>query len=222
MATLYHHWLNPACRFARLLLAEKGVEHALKLEKEWERRPAFLRLNPAGEVPVLVLEDGRVLSGMVALAEFLEDWRPDPALLIGDMDQRFEIRRLVGWFHTKFGTEVTRILLLEKLYKMHFGMGDVDSGALRAASYNLRIHMKYVEYLTEEASYLAGDRFTMADAAAAAHISVVDYFGLITWDDFIGARDWYQRIKSRRSMQGLLSDRIGGLRPPAHYGDVEF
>lgn len=222
MAILYHHWLNPACRFARVILAEKGVQADLKLEREWERRPAFLRLNPAGEVPVFVSDEGKPYSGMVALAEYLEETHPEPPLLTGDTDQRFEIRRLVGWFHTKFGSEVSRILMREKLFKRHLGMGEVDSTAIRSAAHNLKTHMRYIEFLTEATPYLAADRFTMADAAAVAHISVVDYFGSIHWADWPGAKDWYARIKGRRSVRALLEDRIGGLQPPAHYGDVDF
>ncbi len=222
MSVLYHHWLNPACRFARVLLAEKRISFDLKLEREWERRPAFLRLSPAGEVPVYVSEEGGVFAGMMALAEYLEETTPEPALLTGDADARFEIRRLVGWFHTKFGTEVSRILMTEKLFKQHMRMGTVDSSSIRAAAHNLKIHLHYITFLTTEKPYLAGNHFTMADAAAAAHISVVDYFDCIHWPDWPGVKDWYSRLKSRRSVAALHSDRIGGLVPPSHYHDIDF
>ncbi len=222
MAVLYHHWLNPACRFARVLLAEKRIPVDLKLEREWERRPAFLRLSPAGEVPVYVSDDGDIFAGMMALAEYLEETTPEPALLTGDARERFEIRRLVGWFHTKFGSEVSRILMTEKLFKQHMRMGAVDAAALRAAAHNLKIHMRYISFLTADTPYLAGNHFTMADAAAAAHLSVVDYFGSIHWPDWPEVKDWYSRLKSRRSIAALHADRIGGLVPPAHYHDIDF
>ena len=47
------------------MLAEKNLEFTLKLEKVWERRPEFVALNPAGEVPVLIESDGTVLAGKV-------------------------------------------------------------------------------------------------------------------------------------------------------------
>ncbi len=53
MRTLYHLPLDPGCRQIRILLGEKRLEVALKTEKIWERREGFLKLNPAGEVPVL-------------------------------------------------------------------------------------------------------------------------------------------------------------------------
>ena len=53
MRVLYHTTLSPFARKVRVVLAEKSLEFTLKLEKVWERRPEFLALNPAGEVPVL-------------------------------------------------------------------------------------------------------------------------------------------------------------------------
>lgn len=222
MPVLYHHWLSPAARFARVLLSEKRIGFDLRLEKEWDRRPAFLALNPAGEVPVLVMDDGKAYSGVMAIAEFLEEIVPEPPLLIGDADERYEARRLVGWFHTKLGSEVTRHLVTEKLFKRFFGMGEPDSEAIRCAAHNLKIHLKYVNHLTERRHYLAGSQFTMADAAAAAHISVADYFGNIHWQDWPQVKDWYVRVKSRRSVRTLLSDRINGLAPSPHYSELDF
>jgi len=60
MRILYHVTLSPFSRKVRLVLAEKGLEFTLKIEKTWERRPEFLALNPAGEVPVLIEPEGAV------------------------------------------------------------------------------------------------------------------------------------------------------------------
>ena len=70
--------------------------------------------------------------------------------------------------------------------------------------------------------WLAGDRPTFADLAAAAHISVIDYFGDIPWGDFPVAKSWYQRIKSRPSFRTLLADTVRGMAPAAVYADLDF
>ena len=61
MRTLFHMPISPACRTLRLLMAEKDIAFELVEEKDWERRLEFLSLNPAGEVPVLLEEDGEPL-----------------------------------------------------------------------------------------------------------------------------------------------------------------
>ena len=62
MRCLHHFALHPCSRKLRLLLREKSLDFALETENYWERRPAFLKLNPSGEVPVLVEEDGAIVA----------------------------------------------------------------------------------------------------------------------------------------------------------------
>ena len=62
MHRLYHLPLSPFCRKIRLVLAEKRVEVELIEERPWENRLDFLRLNPAGKVPVLLTDKGQALS----------------------------------------------------------------------------------------------------------------------------------------------------------------
>src|SRR5260370_7005613 len=71
MRVLYHVTLSPFARKLRIVLAENNLEFTLKLEKVWERRPEFLALNPAGEVPGLIEPDGTVLAGTEAIVEYL-------------------------------------------------------------------------------------------------------------------------------------------------------
>ena len=102
MRTLYHLWLNPFSRKVRIVLAEKKLEFNMKVEQVWDRRPEFLALNPAGEVPVLVEPDKTVLSDSWAICEYLEEISPEPNLLGKKPHERAEVRRLVSWFDRKF------------------------------------------------------------------------------------------------------------------------
>ena len=68
--------LSPFSRKVRIVLAEKNLEFTLKFEKTWERRPEFLALNPAGEVPVLIEPDGTVIAGTEAIVEYLDEVYP--------------------------------------------------------------------------------------------------------------------------------------------------
>ncbi len=222
MRLLYHLWLSPFSRKVRLVLGEKGLEVALKVEKVWERREEFLALNPSGQVPVLIEEDGMVLSESGAITEYLDEVHPEPPLLGRAAAMRAETRRLVAWFDLKFYREVTTNLVDEKIMKRFLGLGEPDSGAIRAGNANIHYHLDYIGYLTEQRRWLAGDEMTLADIAAAAHLSCIDYLGDVPWDDHGAARDWYARIKSRPSFRTLLGDHIPGAPPPKHYADLDF
>ena len=73
MRVLYHSLLSPFARKVRVVLAEKNLDFTMKAEKAWERRPEFLALNPAGEVPVLIEPDSTVLAGCDAIVEYLDE-----------------------------------------------------------------------------------------------------------------------------------------------------
>jgi len=222
MRTLYHLWLSPGARKVRLILKEKNLEFDLKIERTWERRPEFLALNPAGDTPVLIEANGAVLADSAAIAEYLEEVYPDRPLIGLDPWQRAETRRLVGWFDGKFNAEVTQNLVEEKMTKRLLGQGQPNSATIRAGSANLRHHLDYIGWLVERRNYLAGDQFSLADIAAAAHISAVDYLGDVPWDAFENAKEWYARVKSRPSFRPLLADHIPGAAPPKHYADLDF
>jgi glutathione S-transferase len=144
-------------------------------------------------------------------------------ILLGrTLAERAEVRRLVGWFDQKFFHEVTRNLLHEKQMKRDLGRGNPDAAAIRAGYANLKPHMDYLGWLAETRAWLAGSSFSMADLAAAAQLSALDYIGDVDWALNDATKEWYARIKSRPSFRPLLADRISGLAPPAHYDDLDF
>ncbi|MDD3371248.1 MAG: glutathione S-transferase family protein [Alphaproteobacteria bacterium] len=224
MYHLYHHPLSPESRLVRLALAERNVSCALAVEKPWEPSAVLRQLNPAAEVPVLVIEqneDRQIISDPMAICEFLEETHT--GTLLGKMPvERAEARRLVGWFNRKMNAEVTRLLIGEKALKRLRGEGEPDSSIIRAGCANVRGHLDYIGWLTERRNWLAGDILTLADLAAGAHLSVVDYLGDVPWNAFPFAKEWYARLKSRPSFRNVLSDYISGFPPPPHYSDLDF
>lgn len=222
MRTLYHLWLHPFSRKIRMILAEKRMEFDLAIERVWERRTEFLALNPAGDVPVLIETDGTTLANSNVICEYLEEVYPEVNLLGHDPVQRAETRRLVGWFDVKFNREVTDNLVGEKLMKRFLHLGEPSGPSIRAGHANIHYHLDYIGYLTDKRNWLAGDNFSLADLAAAAHISAVDYMGDVPWEEHMAARNWYARVKSRPSFQPLLEDRLPGFAPADHYENVDF
>lgn len=222
MRLLYHFWLDPFARKARIALGEKRLAFDLRLEKTWERRADFLVINPAGEVPVLAEPDGAMIIGHAALCEYLDEIVPEPPLLGTTPAQRAESRRLAAWFDEKFHREVTVNLVGEKMLKRFLGLGAPDSRAIRVGAANIHTHLDYISWLVERRSWLAGEHFSLADISAGAHLSAVDYVGDVPWDEHPHARDWYARLKSRPSFRPLLADMIPGAPPPKHYADLDF
>ncbi|HAR54595.1 MAG TPA: glutathione S-transferase, partial [Roseovarius nubinhibens] len=173
MAKLYHVPLSPFCRKVRLSLAEKKIDCELAEERYWEPSPDFLRRNPAGKVPILRI-DGRTLTESAAICEYLEEKYPEPALMPKSAEARHEVRRIVTWFDDKFHHEVTSKLLYERVNKKVMGKGFPDSSNVKAGAKAIKFHLDYMAWLLDHRRWLAGDVMTLADFAAAAHLSSLD------------------------------------------------
>ncbi|SLN28195.1 Glutathione S-transferase [Roseovarius albus] len=221
MAKLYHVPLSPFCRKVRLSLAEKRIECELTEERYWEQDPDFLRRNPAGKVPVLKI-DGMTMAESSAICEYLEEAYPDPQLMPKDPKQRYEVRRLVSWFDDKFHHEVTSKLVYERVNKKVMKKGFPDSTNVKAGAKAIKYHLDYMAWLLDRRRWLAGDVMTLADFAAAAHLSALDYISDVDWNRSEVVKDWYAKIKSRPAFRRILTDQVPGFPPPAHYADLDF
>jgi glutathione S-transferase len=222
MRVLYHMPLSPYARKVRLVLAEKRLPFELRLEKVWERRPEYLELNPAGTVPTLVEDNGLVVADSGVICEYLDEAYPESSLMGRTLAERIEIRRLATWFDGKFATEVTQNLYGEKHLRRLTRRGLPDPAAIRTGYIAVRYHLEYISWLAETRKWLAGSVLSLADFAAAAHLSTLDFIGELDWSMSPPAKDWYARMKSRPSFRGVLADRISGTTPPAHYADLDF
>ena len=221
MARLFHVPLSPFCRKVRLSLAEKKIEVELVEERYWEADPDFLRRNPAAKVPVLRL-DGVMMSESAAICEYIEETRPEPPLMPTDPVAKLEVRRLVGWFDDKFHNEVTSKLLYERVNKKVMGQGFPDSRNVKDGAKAIKYHLDYMTWLLDHRRWLAGDVMTLADFAAAAHLSALDYISDVDWNRSEVVKDWYAKIKSRPAFRSILADQVPGFPPPRHYNDLDF
>lgn len=230
MRSLLYHTMSPNARLARLLLEEYDCDYILEDINPWARTPDFLEINPAATLPVLVLEDGMVLTDLSAVIFYIEETygQAQAARLMPDAPaQRAEVRRLLDWVTIKLATEVGDYLIGEKVGKRLTGHGAPDPATLRAAKANLTNHVGYFSYLLANRNWLAGNEVTLVDLALAAHLSCLDYLGDIDWHAQLSPqqselKNWYARMKSRPSFRPILAERLVGTPAAAHYADLDF
>ena len=82
--TLYDCATAPSPRRARILLAEKGLDHAtvpIDLRQGEQLGEAFRAINPQCTVPALQTDEGLVLADNAAIAAYLEARYPEPPLM---------------------------------------------------------------------------------------------------------------------------------------------
>lgn len=215
--------LCPFSRKVRLLLGEKGVGYDLLRVNPWERTDEFLDMNPAGRTPVMVeTEKGLTLIDSWAICEFFEETVAKAPMINGTSVNRAEIRRLVAWFDEQFFADVVGPLMHERMKKRLIDRTSPDARVLREAMKLAVNHLDYTDYLLDHRNWLGGATMSLADLAAAAHISVADYLGGIDWRGHPQTERWYSGLKSRPSFRPLLSERMEVISPPAHYDKVDF
>ncbi len=215
--------LCPFSRKVRLLLGEKGVGYALVLEHPWERTDAFLDINPAGQTPVLRdMTRNITLCDSSAICEYFDETVDRSPMIAGTALVRAEIRRLVAWFDSHMFADVIAPLLHERMHKRIVHRQAPDARVLRDAMRMANQHLDYIDYLLDHRNWLAGSTLSLADLAAAAHLSVADYLGGIDWSGHEQVKSWYAGFKSRPSFRPLLSERMDHIHPPEHYEQVDF
>lgn len=229
MFTLYHHPASPFSRKARIVLGENGLDFIPVTIEPWKRDDSFMTKNPSGEIPVLQEPGGRYICGHRPVCEYISEITSRPLVGVNPLE-RAEVRRLCDWFDEKFFNEATVYLAGEKIYKRLNNGGAPDSDLIRAGKANVVSHLRYAEWLLKQRNWIAGENFSLADIAAAAQLSVLDYIDEVPWDKtdkdgsplFEETKIWYARIKSRPSFRPLLNDRLGTLLPSEKYTDLDF
>jgi glutathione S-transferase len=223
MWQLYQFPLCPFSRKVRLMLGEKGIAHELVRESPWLRRDEFMDMNPAGQTPVLV-EDrtGTALLDSGAICEYFEETIEKSPMIPGTAVNRAEVRRLVAWLDDQLYREVVWPIMEERMMKRLISRDPPDTKVLRDAMKVANSYLDYLDYLLDHRRWLAGPVLSLADLAAAAHLSVADYLGGLDWRGHKQTTEWYSVIKSRPSFRPLLTERMEVIAPPPHYDKVDF
>jgi len=223
MWQLYQFPLCPFSRKVRLLLGEKGIEHELVRETPWSRRDEFFDLNPAGQTPVLADTNRRtILIDSGAICEYFEETVDRAPMLGGGAAARAEVRRLVAWLDERLYADFVAPIMIERMRKRLVSREAPDTKVLRDALRMADQHLDYLDYRLDHYRWLGGPVLSLADLAAAAHLSVADYLGGLDWRGHKQTMEWYSSMKSRPSFRTLLSDRMEVIAPPAHYDKVDF
>jgi glutathione S-transferase len=215
---LHHFALCPLSRKVRLLLSEKRIAFELIHVAPWESSPVFPRLKLAP-----TLRDphrGLVLANSTVICEFIEETVPRASMMIGTAEQRAEIRRLVGWADDCLYAPVVLPMLI-KAFGTSRQPEMPGQSVTGDATGTVNMYLDEIAYLLDHRAWLAGPTMSLADLAIAAHLSVSDYFGVIDWSGHEQAHTWYSVLKSRRSFQLLLADRVEGITPPRHYSQID-
>jgi len=196
--------IGPNPRVVRMFAMEKALGIQLievDLMGAANRREPYLSKNAAGQLPALELDDGRCITEITAICEYLEDTHPAPQLIGATPEERAETRQ---W---------TRRVDLNICEPMANGFRFSDGLQLfkdrivtvpEAADGLKRIAQERLSWLDRQMdgkTYICGVRFTLADILLFCFLDFGVHVGqpLRTENGNIAA--WFQRVKSRPSVK---------------------
>lgn len=197
----------PNPRRARMVLAEKGLSPDVRqvdLRADEHRSPAFLAVNPRGTVPVLVTDEGTVLTENHGIAAYLEARFPEPPLIGRTPDETGLV-----WMWTAIAEQQGGQPIGEALRNGSPAMagralpGAVDYAqipelAKRGRARTARFFDLLEDRLTES-PFLAGDAFTLADLTAYVFVDFARVIRMRPEDRHAATRAWMARIAERPS-----------------------
>jgi glutathione S-transferase len=194
--------LGPNPRLVRMFIGEKGLEIPLvqvDLMGAENRAEAFRAKNPAGQTPVLELDDGTCLAETVAICEYLEDLRPEPRLIGATPEERAATRM---WTRR---AELHVTIPLADGFRFAEGL-PLFKGRIRTipqAADDLKAiaqaGLGWMDRRLAEVPYLCGERYTLADILLFAFVEFGAQVGQRRDPTLAHLAAWYDRVAARPS-----------------------
>jgi glutathione S-transferase len=161
---LYQTYASPFPTRVRLLLYAKGIEVEIVeppgFHASTEAKGDYLRINPIGRVPTLVLDDGRALPESEVICEYLEDAYPDPSLRPADPFERARMRLLSRICDFYLVMAMVPLFNLSARSRRHWTPEVVEAATGKVAE-----ALDYLEHYIGEDGYAVGEALSQADGA---------------------------------------------------------
>jgi glutathione S-transferase len=193
---------------ARWTLQELGVDFepiAVNLIAGDHRRPEFLRINPAGKVPVLV--DGDVvLTESVAIVLYLAEKYPEKGFLPADLGGRAQVNRWLLFAATELEQPLWRIARHTAIYPEEKRLpADVV-----LAREEFREMAAVLEKHLRDRQFVVGDCATVADLVTAYTLDMAAEAKSL--DEFPGLRAYMERMYARPKAPQRIAQAFASIR----------
>jgi len=238
MIILYDNPFSTNAQKVRLVLAEKGLDfesRVLDLQAGDQFDPAYLKLNPNGQVPLLVDGDTTLIESTV-ISEYLDEAYPEPALSPAEPAERAKMRGLteqtVSWISPMINSLnvglVFRHIYAQKPAEEMQAFWAANPNPIQlqrqrscaeegVTSPFIPVAMKrfrklILELETHLAGYgpwLLGDKLTLADTGLFPYLNRLDLLGferLGTGAPAYGA--WLEAMRTQASVQTEITGKI--------------
>lgn len=204
---LYTSPRAPNPRRVMMFMAEKAITDIelvmVDINAQAHKTDDFRAINPLATVPVLVLDDGRVLSESRAICTWLEGRFPDVNLMGADADERAFIEmadRRAEW--------CLLLPIAQVIRHTHPGLAPLEQPQFpdfaQAQAVKVRDYARRFDTLLQQQAWMAGERFTIADITA---FCALEFARLMKFspqaEGLLALQAWRDRVAARHSAQAV-------------------
>jgi glutathione S-transferase len=193
--------IGPNSYRVRIFMAEKDIDVPrveVDLTKGEHKAPEFLKLNSLGQVPVLVLDDGTVITESVAICRYLEELHPEPPLFGSDA----VARATVEMWNRRIELEVFGTIGDFALHTLEFFKDRVPQFPAFGEAQRRNAPRKWMWLEREMADgrdFIAGDTFSVADITASVASWLGEAFKIERPASLPNVNRWLDRVHERPS-----------------------
>ena len=199
----FYNSRGPNPRMVRMFMAEKGFE-VPKVEVDLlageNRKDPFLKINPAGQLPALELDDGTVLAEITAICEYVDEMKKDTPSLIGDTPAERGVTRMwtrrIDLNIVEPGANGFRYSLGLKVFQDRIRCIPAAAEDLKATA---RDWLAKLEGMMGSKPFIAGNKFTMVDIFLFAFLDFMKGVGQPLDPAHKNLTAWFERMKARPS-----------------------
>lgn len=197
---LYDGGRAPNPRRVRIFLAEKGLSvemERIDLASLQHKSAEFTAINPLQRVPVLVLDDGTVITESIAICRYFEALRPQPALFgRGPVEEA-----LVEMWNRR--VELNLYMGVSAVFRhLHPAMRELENQVPEWGEANKPRVADFLGLLNRELKdrmFVAGDHYSVADITALVAIDLMKPAKLTMPEGMVNIQRWHAQVSERTS-----------------------
>ena len=198
---LYSHPMAPNALRTLVFLAEKGIDVPIEpvdIMAAETRRPAFLKKNTLGEIPVLELDDGTLIAESVAICRYFEELQPEPSLM---GSTPVEAAQVEMW-NRRMEQQILGPMAQIGLHTHEFFADKIEQVPAYAETQVRLMAKKWAwldEELTDGRTFMCSDRFSIADITGIAALHICDMFKHPVPEGLPNVKRWESALRARPS-----------------------
>ncbi len=189
----------PNPRRVRIFLAEKNISVLIEnIDLGVTNTADFAKLNPAGRVPVLVLDDGTPISETIAICRYFEALQPEPSLFGGDplaiaTIEMWQRRVEMGLFY-----QISQVLRHLNPKMAPYEQPQIPEWA-EANRPRVGAALEILDTQLSRSRYVAGDSYSVADITALVALDFMKPARLTRPDHLVHLARWHEEVSARQS-----------------------